>query len=135
MDFSAILLNMSSNAAGNTAGAGNSGLFIVLIAFMVVYMYMIMRKEKKQQQAADQMRDNLKIGDEVVTIGGIIGRIVAVKDDSIVIESGSDRNKIRFTKNAIAKNVTEEAKAEEIKKAKLDAAKKAAEEKRAKKKG
>ncbi len=134
MDYSAILLNMSSDAAG-TPSAGNSGLFIMLFAFMIVYMYMIMRKEKKQQQAVDQMRESLKIGDEVVTIGGIMGRIVTVKDDSIVIETGSDRNKIRFTKQAIAKNLTEEAKAEELRKAKIDAAKKAAEEKRAKKNG
>lgn len=131
MDFSAILLNMSSEAAAQSGGG--SGLLIMLTAFMVVYFYMIMRKEKKQQQSVDQMRESLKIGDEVVTIGGIMGRIVTVKDDSIVVETGSDRNKIRFTKAAIAKNLTEEAKAEEIRKAKIDAAKKAAEEKRAKK--
>ncbi len=131
MDFSAILLNMSSEAAAQSGGG--SGLLIMLTAFMVVYFYMIMRKEKKQQQSVDQMRESLKIGDEVVTIGGIMGRIVTVKDDSIVVETGSDRNKIRFTKQAIAKNLTEEAKAEEIRKAKIDAAKKAAEEKRAKK--
>ncbi len=133
MDYSAILLNMSSEAAPATGG--NSGLIIMFIAVMVVYMYLIMRKEKKQQQAVEEMRENLKIGDEVVTIGGIMGRIVTVKDDSIVVETGSDRNKIRFTKQSIAKNITQEEKAAEIQKAKIEAAKKAVEEKKAKKNG
>lgn len=133
MDYSTILLNMSSEAAGATGGG--STLMLMFFVFMIVYFYMIMRKEKKQQQAIEDLRENLKIGDEVVTIGGIVGRVVTVKEDSIVVETGSDRNKIRFTKAAIAKNLTEEAKNEEIKKAKIDAAKKAAEEKRAKKNG
>ncbi|NLL63503.1 MAG: preprotein translocase subunit YajC [Ruminococcaceae bacterium] len=96
---------------------------LVMLAFMIVYMYMLTRKDKKRQQAEELMRENLKIGDEVLTIGGILGRVITVKDDSVVIETGADRNRIRFTKSAIAKNITLDKKADEIKAAKLEAAK------------
>ena len=52
------------------------------------------------------MRENLDIGDEIVTAGGIIGRIVSIKDDTIVIETGSDRSKISITKWAVSQNIT-----------------------------
>ncbi len=134
MDFSAILLNMSSQAA-NQSSAQNGGsmtlMLVIFMVFMIGYMYLISRKEKKQKNAEQEMRDSLSIGDEVLTIGGIIGKVVTVKEDSVVIETGADRNKIRFTKTAIAKNVTKEAKAQEAQKAKIEAAKKAKDEKKA----
>lgn len=130
MDMTMNLLMASSNAAGQGDG-GMSLMLVMFLVFMIVYMWMISKKEKKQQQAEKDMRESLKIGDEVMTIGGIMGRVVTVKEDSIVVETGADRTKIRFTKQAIARNVTKEAQAEELKKAKIDAAKKAAEEKRA----
>ena len=52
------------------------------------------------------MRDNLDIGDEIVTAGGIIGRVVSIKDDKLVIETGSDRSKIRIAKWAVSQNLT-----------------------------
>lgn len=134
MDFSAILLNMSSQAADQSSAQNGGSMTLMLVIFMVFmigYMYLISRKEKKQKNAEQEMRDSLSIGDEVLTIGGIIGRVVTVKEDSVVIETGADRNKIRFTKTAIAKNVTKEAKAQEAQKAKIEAAKKAKDEKKA----
>ena len=108
-------------------------MMIVITVFLVGYMFLLTRKDKKQQQSEQEMRENLKVGDEIITIGGIMGRVVTVKEDSVVIESGADRNKIRFTKPAIARNVTAEKKADEIKAAKVEAAKKAAAEKKNKK--
>lgn len=134
MDFSAILLNMSSQAADQSSAQNGGSMTLMLVIFMVFmigYMYLISRKEKKQKNAEQEMRDSLSIGDEVLTIGGIIGKVVTVKEDSVVIETGADRNKIRFTKTAIAKNVTKEAKAQEAQKAKIEAAKKAKDEKKA----
>ena len=58
------------------------------------------------------MRDSLQIGDEITTIGGIVGRVVTIKDDSIVIESGADRNKIKIMRWAIQTNNTAAEKAE-----------------------
>ena len=52
------------------------------------------------------MRENLDIGDEVVTIGGIIGIVVSVKEDTVVIETGSDRSKIRILKSAVSQNIS-----------------------------
>lgn len=133
MDFSTVLLNMASNSEAANNGGSMTIITIIFVVFMAAYMFMITRKDKKQQQSDRDMRENLKIGDEVLTIGGIMGRVVTVKEDSVVIETGADRNKIRFTKQAIARNVTEDAKAEAAKNAKIEAAKKAAEERKNKK--
>ena len=121
------LLAMSSNAAAssnNAAAAGSSGMVMILfMAFVIVYFIVIMRKDKKKQQDEQTMRESVKVGDEVLTIGGVVGRVVTVKEDSIDIETGSDRIKIRFTKQAIAKNITADKKAEEIRQAKIAEAK------------
>ncbi|MBQ7102147.1 MAG: preprotein translocase subunit YajC, partial [Clostridia bacterium] len=81
-------------------------------------------KQKEEQQ----MRDSLQIGDEITTIGGIVGRVVTIKDDSLIIETGADRNKMKITRWAIQTNntATEKAEAEraaaaEAKKAERDA--------------
>ncbi len=72
------------------------------IGLMVLLLYfMIYRPQKKQEKKDAEMRSGLEIGDQVTTIGGVIGRVVAIKDDTFVLETGSDRVKIRFTKTAI----------------------------------
>ncbi|MBO7682311.1 MAG: preprotein translocase subunit YajC [Clostridia bacterium] len=103
---------------------------IVILLFFVVYMWMMSRREKKSRNEEQAMRDSLKVGDEVVTIGGILGKVVSVKDETVVLETGADRNKIRFTKAAIATNASANARAQADKEAK-EAAK--AKEKAAKK--
>ena len=127
MDF-AILLNTASGASASGQGAalGSSGFMIVILLFFVVYMWMMSRREKKNRNEEQTMRDNLKVGDEVVTIGGILGKVVSVKDETVVLETGADRNKIRFTKAAIATNASAQAdkEAKEAAKAKEKAAKK-----------
>ena len=75
-------------------------LFFTLM--LVLLYFMIYRPQKKQEKKDAAMRAALEIGDQVVTIGGIVGRVVAIKDDTFVLETGSDRVKIRFTKNAIS---------------------------------
>ena len=75
---------------------------VFTLALMVVLLYfMIYRPQKKQEKKDAAMRNSLEIGDQVTTIGGVIGRVVAIKDDTFVLETGSDRVKIRFTKTAI----------------------------------
>ena len=75
-------------------------LFFTLALMLVLLYFMIYRPQKKQEKKDAAMRAALEIGDQVVTIGGIVGRVVAIKDDTFVLETGSDRVKIRFTKNA-----------------------------------
>ena len=77
-------------------------LFFTLALMLVMLYFMIYRPQKKQEKKDAAMRSSLEIGDQVTTIGGIIGRVVAIKDDTFVLESGADRVKIRFTKNAIS---------------------------------
>ena len=73
-------------------------LFFTLALMLVLLYFMIYRPQKKQEKKDAAMRAALEIGDQVVTIG----RVVAIKDDTFVLETGSDRVKIRFTKNAIS---------------------------------
>ena len=77
-------------------------LFFTLALMLVMLYFMIYRPQKKQERKDAAMRSALEIGDQVTTIGGIIGRVVAIKDDTFVLETGADRVKIRFTKNAIS---------------------------------
>ena len=77
-------------------------LFFTLALMLVLLYFMIYRPQKKQEKQDAAMRSSLEIGDQVTTIGGVIGRVVAIKDDTFVLETGADRVKIRFTKNAIS---------------------------------
>ena len=77
-------------------------LFFTLALMLVLLYFMIYRPQKKQEKKDAAMRAALEIGDQVVTIGGIVGRVVAIKEDTFVLETGSYRVKIRFTKNAIS---------------------------------
>ena len=77
-------------------------LFFTLALMLVLLYFMIYRPQKKQEKKDAAMRAALEIGDQVITIGGVVGRVVAIKDDTCVLETGADRVKIRFTKSAIS---------------------------------
>ena len=76
-------------------------LFFTLGLMILLLYFMIYRPQKKQEKKDAAMRNSLEIGDQVTTIGGVVGRVVAIKDDTFVLETGSDRVKIRFVKTAI----------------------------------
>ena len=82
------------------------GSFLPFLLLIPIFYFLMYRPQKKQEKQDQQMRDNLEIGDEVVTNGGIVGIVFSVKDDTVVIETGGDRSKIRVMKWAIAKNLT-----------------------------
>lgn len=75
--------------------------YVVIILVMVGLFYFMSRSNKKREREQLLMLDSLQVGDEVVTIGGVMGKIASIKEDSVVIESGADKNKIRFEKSAI----------------------------------
>ena len=77
------------------------GSFLPLILIFVIFYFMLIRPQKKQEKKTQQMRASLEVGDEIITVSGIIGTIVVIKDDHLVIETGSDRSKIRITRWAI----------------------------------
>lgn len=81
-------------------------MWVMLALIFVVMWFFMIRPQKKQQKAEAKMRSELQIGDEIITIGGIYGRVVSLKDDSIVIESSGDRSKLQVTRTAVAQNLT-----------------------------
>ncbi len=82
-------------------------LIIPLVAMALIFYFFIIRPEKKRNKEMQAMLDSIQVADEVITNGGIIGRVLSVQKDTVLIETGSDRTKIRVVKAAIAKNNTE----------------------------
>ncbi len=77
---------------------------IIMIVLMVVVFYFFgIRPQKKQEKEQNAMRNALTVGDEITTIGGIIGKVVSIKDETCVIETTHDRTKIRILKTAISR--------------------------------
>ena len=104
---------------------------IMMVVMFAIFYFMLIRPENKRKKEAEEMRSAVKTGDQITTIGGIMGTVVNVKEDKIVIETGADQVRIEFAKWAISTNDTadaaakEKAKKEEAAKAKAKAAKKA----------
>ena len=100
----------AKNAAGNAnAGAQATSSIIPLVMmglmFFALWFFMIRPQKKKQKEEA-KMRDNLQPGDEIMTIGGFYGRVISVKEDSLVIESVVDRSKQKIVRSAVQTNFT-----------------------------
>ena len=76
------------------------GIIILVVMFAAMYFLMI-RPQKKQEKQVNEMRNNLQVGDEITTIGGVIGKIVSIKEETITIETSHDRTKIRFLRSAV----------------------------------
>ena len=119
--------------------AGLMSMLPMLLVMVAVFYFMIIRPENKRKKEAEQLRSNIKNGDKITTIGGIVGKVVDVKEDKFVIETGADQVRIEFAKWALSTNETaaeaakEAAKKAEEDRAKAKAAKKAAKtEKKAK---
>lgn len=80
---------------------------IMIVAMVAITYFLLIRPENKKKKAAEEMRNSLKVGDEITTIGGIVGTICAVKEKTIVLETGADRVRIEFTKWAISSKGTQ----------------------------
>lgn len=95
-----LALILQAPAAGNTGGMGNfSGIIMIVLLFVVFYFFMI-RPQSKRQKEIKNFRASLKVGDKVITSGGIYGRIKEINDDSVLLEI--DENvRVRVDKNSI----------------------------------
>lgn len=124
------MLNLQFLAAEASSTSSSLMMIVPMILIFALMYFMMIRPQKKQQKLEQEMRNNLKIGDEITTIGGIMGRIVTVKDDSLIIETGADRNKMKITRWAVQANNT----AMERERQEREAAKAAAEKAKAEKK-
>lgn len=112
-------------------GGGLTSILIMLVPMILIFYFMLIRPENKRKKEAEELRSSLKVGDQVTTIGGIVGKVVNIKEDKFVLEIGADQVRIEFLKWALSSNDTanaaakEAAKKAEEAKAKAKAAKKA----------
>lgn len=113
------------------AGGSMVSTIIMLVVMVAVFYFMLIRPENKRKKEAETMRSSVKTGDEITTIGGIVGKVVSVKEENIVIETSADQVRMELKKWAISTNETAaanakaEAKKAEEARAKAKAAKKA----------
>lgn len=77
--------------------------FVPIILVVVAMYFFMIRPQKKQEQEQNNMRNNLAVGDEITTIGGIIGKVVSIKEETCVIETTHERTKIRILKSAVSR--------------------------------
>ena len=86
-----------------TTPAGGNGIvtIIMLVAMVAIFYFFLYRPQKKQDKAQNDMRNNLTVGDEITTIGGIIGKIVSIKEETVLLETSKDKTKIRILKTAV----------------------------------
>lgn len=115
----------------NPASGSSLGTLLMLGIMLVVFYFMLIRPESKRKKEAEQLRSSLKVGDQITTIGGIIGTVVSVKEDKFVIETSADQVRIEFAKWALSSNDTAVAAAQEEAKKKQEARAKAVAEKKA----
>mgnify|MGYP002508830678 CR=1 FL=1 len=79
---------------------GTTTILMIISMFAIMYFLMI-RPENKRKKEAEELRNNISVGDRITTIGGIIGKVVSIKDETFVLETTKDKTKIRFLKGAI----------------------------------
>ncbi len=100
--FSLFLDEAASSGSGS--GTSTSGLIstiIMIVAMVAIFYFFMYRPQKKQEKETNSMRNNLVVGDEITTIGGIIGKIVSIKEETLVLETSGDKTKIRILKSAV----------------------------------
>lgn len=111
MNFMTLLADAAATTNGDEGAAGGLASILTMILplglMVLIFYFLIIRPEKKRTKETEAMLNNIQVADEVITNGGIIGRVLSVQKDTVMIETGSDRTKIRVVKSAIAKNNTQ----------------------------
>lgn len=120
-------------ATTSTGAMGGGSSILMLVLMLGVFYFLLIRPENKRKKEAEKMRSNVKVGDQITTIGGICGTVVSVKDDKFVMETGLDQVRIELAKWALSTNETAEAAAKEESKKKQEAKAKAKAVKKAEK--
>ena len=104
--MSLFLLENTSSATTETGPLGSLGMLIPLVLMFGIMYFLMIRPQRKKQKAEEKMRNNIQIGDEILTIGGFYGRVVSIKEDSLVIESAGDHSKQKIARWAVQQNMT-----------------------------
>ncbi len=123
------MFNLLNQTTGTT-GTNQFMPILIMVGFMAVMYFFTIRPQKKRQKEEQEMRNAVEVGDEITTIGGICGRVVTVKEENLIIETGADRNRMTITRWAVQQNNS----ANERLAAERAAAKEAMEKERAEKK-
>ena len=111
MNLLTFLLDAATDGAGSAGGTnttptggdllGGMAMPVIMILMLVAMWWFTSRSQKKRDQEAQNMRDGLQVGDEVTTIGGLIGKVVSIKEETFVLETTKEKTHIRFLKAAI----------------------------------
>lgn len=100
--FSTIITTLTASDTGTGTTGGNSWVTLVLLVAMVaVFYFFIIRPQKKQDKQIAEMRDSLSVGDDIVTIGGIVGNVLIIKDDKLMIETGKDKTTLTILRSSV----------------------------------
>ena len=93
-----------------SSGSGYSSIILLVVMILVFYVFLLLPENRKKKKL-NEMRNSIRVGDEIVTIGGLMGKVVAVTDDAVTFETGEDQVRIQVTKWAISSNARAEAEA------------------------
>lgn len=97
------MLTLLTGTGTTTTGGGMNTIYtiVMIVVLLAVFYFFGIRPQKKQEREVNAMRSQLVVGDEITTIGGIIGKIISIKEETVMIETGHDRTKIRILKSAV----------------------------------
>lgn len=104
MNFMGLMLAEAATSTGSTSTTSSfsSWTTLIMLAIVVVVFYFFLyRPQKKQEKQTSSMRSGLAVGDEITTIGGIIGKIISIKDETVLLETSADKTKIRILRDSV----------------------------------
>ena len=104
-----LLATSSSGASSGQKTGGTLDMIVMLLPMILIFgvmWFVMIRPQRKKQKEEEKMRNNIQIGDEILTIGGFYGRVVSIKEDAIIFESASDHTKQKIARWAIQQNLT-----------------------------
>ena len=105
----AVMMSATAFAADTSApqSSGMGSMVLSIVLMIAIFYFLLIRPQKKKEKEAKNMRDSLMVGDELVTIGGIVGKVIKIKDDEVTIETGSNKTRLTFKKWGINQVLTE----------------------------
>lgn len=107
MNMSSLFMLAETTATNQNAGGfGALGWILYFVIIIAALYFILIRPQRKKKKEEEQMKNNTQVGDEILSIGGIYGKIIAVKEDSYIVETGPDRSKVRIAKWGIQQNFT-----------------------------
>ena len=103
-------VSADASASGDGSASTMGSMFSLIATFglmIVLFYFLLIRPEHKRKKQVNEMRSSLQVGDEITTIGGVVGKIVSIKDDVIVIETGADRVRVELARWAVSTKGTQ----------------------------